>query len=238
MKLMTMRLAIPLLVALLASCSLGPQPFAVQVDSLAANAQPTGQSFVLASAMKDTLPTDLQFQEFAGYLNWALQEQGFVAAQDAQDADLVISLSYGVSDPIEKAEYFRQPVWQRNDLDYIYRPTYYGRRGDCPTEMGYFPVPRYTITGYTQGSRTITVYNQFLGVKAYANGASKSSAAGTELWILNCQVTDERNDLRVVFPIMLAAAKEYFGRTSGRVIPFEINPDDPAVLELRSASLP
>jgi hypothetical protein len=238
MKLMTLRKAIPLLFVLLASCSLGPQPYEVHVDSLAANTSTSGQSFVLASAMKDTPPTDLQFQEFASYLYWALQEQGFVAAQDAQDADLVISLSYGVSDPIEKREYFRQPIWERSDAAYVYRPRNYGSRRDCPSSIGYFPVARHSIVGYTEGSRSITVYNQFLRVEAHTNGASNSSAAGTEVWTLNCQVTDERDDLRVAFPAMLAAAKEYFGRNSGRVIPFEIDEDDPSVLELRSASLP
>lgn len=237
MKLMILRTAIPLLLALLASCSLGPQLYEVKVDSLASESLPEGRNYVLTSAMEGTPSSDLQFQELARQLHWALQDQGFIAAQNEAEADLVIGLAYGVSGPIEKKEYFRQAVWERNDVISVYRPRNYGSRRDCRTDIGYFPVPRYRVTGYTEGSRTITSYNQFLKVTARQSRQIASSTMAPELWSLECQLNSERNDLRAAFPVMLAGGRFYFGKSSGRTVTFELEEDHPDVLEIRGESL-
>ncbi|MCP4092284.1 MAG: hypothetical protein GY747_02455 [Planctomycetes bacterium] len=235
---MTIRFAIPLLLALLASCSFGPQIYEVQVDAQATEPQPESQSYVLASAMEGTSTSDLQFQEFASYLNHALQDQGYRPAFNRADADLVISLAYGISEAIEKKEYYRQPIWETNDAPYVYRAIPTGSRRDCPTSIGYYPAPRHRIVGYTEGSRTVIVFDHTMQVFAMTSRQIGSSMMSLEQWSVDCKVTDARGDLRVTLPVMLAGARIYFGKSSGRTVIFELEEDHPDVLQLMGEPSP
>ncbi len=88
-------------VALLSGCA-GMQParFVSNVDSLAQADAVAKKRYVLLPGGKGVEAGDLQFQEFAAYVEKVLSEKGFVKAATFQDADVVIFLAYAIGESL------------------------------------------------------------------------------------------------------------------------------------------
>lgn len=88
--------AIILVIASVVSGCAAVQPsFSVRVDSISGGAVDK-TSYILLPGNKDTKAEDLQFKEYAAYVNRALIKQGFVPAESFEKADVAIFLVYGI----------------------------------------------------------------------------------------------------------------------------------------------
>ena len=77
--------------------------YRVVVDSLSSLPTLAGQKAFIMPGNKDTIVSDLQFQEFAGVLASALRKQGVETVDNLEQADQVVLLTYGVE--FRAAEY-------------------------------------------------------------------------------------------------------------------------------------
>jgi len=97
---------------LLAGCaSMGRPRFHVVVDSLASAGADQHRTYVLLPGNEGVTWEDLQFQEYSRYVQRALEARGFQPAQEAEDADVAIVLSYGIGDPQTRQYTYSLPVW-------------------------------------------------------------------------------------------------------------------------------
>ena len=83
----------------LSGCATVQQQFRSEVDSLAKSVTFEKKRYVLLPGNKDTEATDLQFQEFSGYIDKVLLERGYIKTNDFIDADLAIFIAYAIGDP-------------------------------------------------------------------------------------------------------------------------------------------
>lgn len=165
----------------------GPSYYGVVVDSIAApDADLKNKTYVLTSAMKNVSDYDIQFKEFARYIENALAKTGYQRVE-GDDADLIIRLAYGIGQP--KTETSTQTVTTASGYSY-------------PVGWTWINVPPQTETVTTKN----TTYERFLMVEAF-----DSSDRRSQLWRTTVRSEGTVSDLRVALPHMIAAAIYNFG---------------------------
>jgi len=197
--------------------------FSVAVDSIAApDVNMQGKTYVIACAIKDVKDDDLQFKEFAKYVENALLEKGCTRVDSEQKADLVVRLSYGVGTPQTTVSTYT------SSYGYSY-----------PVGWMWFTVPP------TVETTQITSYPITLVLETYD---LKTAGQPSQLWkttVTGCSRVPNNieggifvvkywniSDLRVQIPYMIAAAKDVFGSNTGRAIGTVILGSDPRVFDV------
>lgn len=83
---------------LLSACVHRPDAV-IYVNSVNALARPDAsakKTYVLLPAEKDINPSDLQFLEYAGFVEKCLKQKGMAPVGSIQEADLLVFLGYGI----------------------------------------------------------------------------------------------------------------------------------------------
>jgi len=222
-----------ILLGLIPSCTLGPPPFAVAIDALVSRSVGEQRSYILLPGNESVTWDDLQFQEFANYLDRALLARNFVSAENPQEAELAIVLSYGVDAPVTTQESYSRAIWGQTGFHRIYVPSRHSEGEHYREESCYYYTPIYGVTGYRQGVRSITTFLQHAMIVAYDPQDLQESARPVELWRVTMSSAGTRGDLRQSFPVMLAAALPYLAANSGQQIELEIYEDDAVVQMLK-----
>ena len=86
------------------------------VDSIAVSDQSIGRRYLLLPGNQGTTPDDLEFLEYARYVDTALAPLGFLKATSEQEADIAIFVSYGVSAPDASGLLFYPGLWSNRRL--------------------------------------------------------------------------------------------------------------------------
>lgn len=185
----------------------------VAVDSIAVpNAASKGKTYLITSAMQNVGDEDLQFQEFARYIENVLSQRGYIRVRQQETADLLIRLAYGIGDPKTTTETFvigSQP-------EYRYWDWWHDR---------WVIEPAKTETR----QRTTTTYMRHLILEAYDLKDPKRQ----QLWKTTVKSEGRGSDLRIVLPFMITAAVPYFWEnTTGQKV-ITISGRDKRVLDIR-----
>lgn len=230
------RFAVALMcIVLLASCTtMGGTRFLSNVDSLAHADALAKKRYILMSGNKDVPAGDLQFIEYAGYIEKVLTGNGFVKAASIADADVVIFLSYGIGNPQTHQYSYSLPVWGQTGVSSS--NTYgtlstYGNMGTYSGTTTY--TPTYGVKGYTSHVGSYTTFTRFLLMDAYDVATYKKDQKLNEVWKTTVVSVGSGGDLRVVFPYMAAAMKPYVGTNTGKQVEVQLYEDDPEVMQLR-----
>jgi hypothetical protein len=222
---------------LLSGCAaLGPV-FQVEVSGLAAPATESRKSFILIPGLKDVAISDLQFQEYAGHVSRALMSQGFSIAANAETADLVVVLFYGIGDPTSNVRSFSLPVWGQTGVASSHTTgtvNVWGNTGSYSGTTTY--TPSYGVTGYKTHVQSYTTYFRFAQLSAYDFKTYKSTGKEIQLWETTITSTGSSGDLRQVFPILVAAGAPFFGRSTDKNVTVNLLEQDPRVLSVKGIS--
>ncbi len=230
-------LTVLICVGTLASCAtMQPTRFMSNVDSLAQADALTKRQYIIMPGSKDVDKNDLQFLEYAGYVENVLNENGFIKAMLFADADIAVFLAYGIGNPQTHQYSYSMPVWGQTGVSSS--TTYgtlstYGRTGTYSGVTTYNPT--YGVTGYDTQVESYTTYTRFLLMDAYDIAAYKRDQKMIQVWKTNVISTGSNNDLRTVFPYMAVAMKPYIATNTGRNIKVEVLEDDPQVTQLRGS---
>jgi hypothetical protein len=202
-----------------------PPTFNVEVSSLAAPSASTYRTYILLSADPEVDVGDLQFQEFARYIEHALHERGFVVATDESEADVAIMLGYGIGDP--------------NTEQYSYAVPTFGQTGvSSASSYGnttYFQ-PSFGVTGYVPVSGSVTTYRRHIWIGGYDLGHYHETEEAVQIWSTTVTSTGSSGDLRRVFPVMVAAAKPYVATNTQQQRELSLKEDHPEVIRLKGAA--
>jgi hypothetical protein len=210
--------------ALFSGCATMRQPpFSVAVDSLASSTAKEKRTYILLPGNQGVTWDDLQFQEYALYLIRVLNTQGFVSAEKAEDADVVIVLSYGIGDPKTQQYSYALPVWGQTGVSSAYTYGTATAFGNSATYSGTTTyTPTYGVTGYTTQVGSVTTYLRYALVTGYDFKAFKESNRQVQVWRTTITSTGSSGDLRRVFPILIGAAVPYLATNTGRQIPVQL----------------
>lgn len=185
--------------------------YTTKMDSIAVqNADLRNKTYTITSAMKNISKNDIQFKEFAGYVEKILEKHGYKHVDS--DADLLIRLAYGIGAP--KTTTSSQTYTTSGGYSY-------------PIGFTWIHVPPTTETVNTSN----TTYKRFLLLEAYNVENLKA-----QLWKITAKSTGRNSNLREVLPYMLIAAKTVIGKNIRDTTVYRIYAGSPEVLEL--AELP
>lgn len=210
------RLFIASSILLLIGCSSTPK-FHVNVDSLCSTEMAEKKIYILLPGNKDIKVHDLQFKEYANYVNTALQNNGFIQARNGEKAEIAIFLSYGIGDPQTHNYSYSIPTWGQTGVSSsrTYGSVY--SYGGGATYFGYTTyTPQYGITGYQTVTGSSITYFRFMLLDAYDLDIFNKTNQVVQVWKTNVTSTGSSGDLREVFPILVAASSPYMGRNTGK----------------------
>lgn len=218
----------------LSGCATTPK-FYVDIDSISSSNADLKKKYILFSGEEDVKDTDLQFIEYTKYIDNALISIGFVKANKVEDANIAIFLVYGIGNPQEHTYSYVLPMWGQTGVS---SSTTYGSLntfGNTATYSGTTTYnPTYGVTGYIPATGSYVTYFRFLKLTAVDLDEYKKSQKTNQLWQTTVTSTGADGDLRFVFPILVAASKEYLGSNTGKRIQIILTAEDQRVVEIKS----
>jgi len=220
---------------LMLGCAVGPR-FLVKVDSISSTefSSEKTSTYILLPGLKDVDPNDLQFKEYASYVERALTSAGYIRVNDFKDARIAIFLSYGIGDPKEHLYSYSLPVWGQTGVSSSTTygtVTSYGGYASYQGTTTY--TPTYGIKGYTSHVGSYTTFFRFLILDAVDLEEYRQSEKVIEVWRTTVTSKGSSGDLRRVFPVLVGAAKSYIGTNTGKQIDITLTEQDERVLEIK-----
>jgi hypothetical protein len=226
---------VTIVLLLMAGCAARVLHFDVNGSALRDVAAPEKRTYVLYPGIKDVDPNDLQFKEFSTYVHRALLAKGFAPAKEGSPPEIVIFLSYGIGEP--KTTYYSYPII-----------------GQIGGGMSTFSASTYGSGGYAHTTGTVTSFPQ-VGVVATGIGARRdffrwavieavdvAAFAKTQkivqLWRTPMTSSGSSGDLRLVFPVMVAAGQPYMATDTGRQVQRTLTETSPEVLAILGEKKP
>jgi len=197
--------------------------YRVNVDSIRDESYVQNKKYVLLPANEGITDNDLQFKEFSGYVRRALAANEYEEIISFEEAELAIYLGYGISEPQSEQSSYSTPVWGQTGFSSYYNAFY--------DTIVY--TPSYGITGYESHVETLTTYSKFIFLDAYDLTEKKDSQDPVQVWKTTVTSTGPSGDLRKVFPILVAASKDYIGANTGEQLTINICETDEAVLDIK-----
>jgi hypothetical protein len=207
---------------------------AVRVDGIASSSARSKLRFVVLPGMPNVQPEELLFREFRYQTERALLHEGFIASED-QSAEVAIFLSYGIGEP-------------QLHYETITRPTFGlvpGGTYSVDTQSQTFGSATYTrgtvrerqqlaVTGYKTRTRTKVKYDRFLTVSAVDLAYYKATGKIGEMWRTTVTSIGSSDDLRRIFPVMMAAAMRRLAVSTPGKVDVDITENHPRARYIRS----
>jgi hypothetical protein len=184
--------------------------YKLEIDSIKAAENSTANRFIIAPGLNNVKPYDLQFKEYAAYVRRGLESKGYIFAENPEDAEFVVFLAYGISDPIKNEKVYSIPIWGQTGISSSYTSGTLNQYGNTTTYQGTTThTPQYGITGTVNKSRTYYTYNRVIILNAFDLKAYRDKKSEVELWKTNISSVGSGDDFRSVFPVMLGGALEF-----------------------------
>lgn len=224
-----------ILVPILSGC----QQYVVKVDSLRSSDAANKIKYVLFPGNKDTPDTELQYIEFSQFIHRGLQHNGFISS-NPQEADIVIYVFYGIGAPQQNLYSYSQPQWGQTGISSSYTTGMVQSYGNTATYSGQTTyIPEYGITGYSSQVGSYVTYDRYLVLGAIDwQNFLRNNKQVVEVWKTVVTSTGSSNDLRKVFPVMVAAARPYFGKRTENQVTCQLTENDSSVREICGEAKP
>jgi hypothetical protein len=220
-----------LVILLLSGCT--TTQFEVNIDSIS-DPNHTQKTYIILPVNKGVKATDLQFKEYAAYVNRALVQQGLIQADPPNKADLVVFLYYGIGEPQVHNYSYSIPTFGQTGISSSNTTgsiNSYGGYSSYSATTSY--TPTFGVTGSIPVNDTVVTYSRFIILEGLDYAELVNNKKEIQLWKTTITSTGTSSDLRLVFPVMIGAAKEYFLKNSGKKIQVDISEDDNRVIEVK-----
>jgi hypothetical protein len=217
--------------------------FVTFVDSINSTVPMLGKKYIILSGLKDVNINDLQFKEFSTYVNRALESKGYEIAKNINDADIVITLIYRIGEPKEHQVSFVRPIYGQTGVS---SATTHGAIGPS-YGAGMFHntqysstttyTPSFGVVGAVPRTINIVTYTRYVSMRAYDVKLFREEKPENELWRTEIVSTGPSDDLRLVFPVMIAAATPYLGENTGKKVEVQLYEDSKEVLKIKGIEI-
>jgi hypothetical protein len=217
--------------------NLGTPKFYISVDSLAASGANAKKTYLLLPGNQGVTAADLQFKEYAEYLKRVLSKKGYVYTESKDEANLAIYLAYGTGDPETHQYSYELPIWGRTGF---YAPstnvaaTVVNGQTKYMTYTTY--TPEYGYIGYNTHIDSVTTYRRFAVITAYDYEQFKKDEKEVQLWKTTINSTGSSDDLRRIFPVLMAASIPYLATDTGSKVYLSMYETDAIVQEVKGGA--
>lgn len=226
------------MILLLAGCASAPE-FHVHVDSISAPGSSVKTKYVLLPGIKDVNADDLQYREYASYIERALASKGYVKSNSFQEADVAIFLGYGIGDPETHQYTYSLPTWGQTG---VATSSTYGTVNTYGNTATYSATttntPSYGVTGSTTHSGAYTTFMRYMYLDAVDLEEYRNTKKEQQIWKTTVTSSGSSGDLRRVFPILVAALKPHIGKNTGKKVKVIIKEADKRVTEVKGEPVP
>jgi len=211
-----------------------PDVFEVSVDSINSPASHKLKSYIILPNNVGVKEYDLQFQEYAIYVERALNSQGFIKANDLNQANVAIFLGYGIGDPETHKSTYSIPTWGKTGIassNTHGTVNIYGNTATVSSKTTY--TPTYGVTGSTTKTSSHVTYKRFLSISAIDLNKYKEDESEKQIWKTLAVSSGYSDDLRRVLPVLVAASSPYISKNSGQKIKISLKDEDQQVLDIK-----
>lgn len=220
--------------ALTGCAALLPKSVTSNVDGLAAPDADDKKAYIILPGQEGVGVGDLQFKEFASYIETVLERKGFKKTASFDTAQIVVFLSYSVGDPQTHNYSYNVPIWGQTG---VASSTTYGTVSSFGNSASYSGVttnrPTYGVTGYRTQVATETSFTRFVRLEAFDVEDYRAEKKMTQVWTTRAVSVGASNDLRLVFPYMVVSMWPYIGTNTGKMVEVSIEFEDSSVEDLR-----
>lgn len=223
---------------LLAGCN-SASTYQVKVDAISKPVPARTQSYALKSKDPRLGEESLRYKEAADFVRTALSGKGLYEAPNADAADMVVELDYGMEAPRSKIERVSTPVYAQvgGRVRYEAVPVVDARGNASFRNVAVYDAPRSELVGYDEVPRHVTIYEKYLKITARENKPAAEGRPPAELWSIHASAEDESNDLRKYLPIMASATVDYIGQDSSNQKVVKVRADGPGVDFIRKRGI-
>jgi hypothetical protein len=208
--------------------------YTVNVDSISSTEHQESEEYLLLSDSEDININDLQFKEYAGYIDIALQKIGYKKAEKPSDANIAIFLSYSISDPHHHQYSYSIPTYGQTGVSSSNTYGTLSSYGNNTTYSGTTTyTPTYGVTGSTSHTGTSITYVRTMQLTAFDVSNYSADKEMINLWKTSVISNGSSGDLRLIFPVLVAAAMPYIGKNTGREIELSLTENDERILEIK-----
>lgn len=225
-----MRLIFIVIVLLLQGCvvKIGDQTPKVvtSVNSLALPNIQSMRSYLLIPSTPNVSQNDLQFREYANYVNRLLELKGYTLAIDEQP-DIVIFLGYGVGEPEESVNTYQMPIigTSPSGISSI-NGTLTQNSINTRVDATVVEQRNLAITGYTTHTNKTVSFSRHLELYAVDFSTYLSSRELIPVWQTTVTSRGSNADLRYIFPYLVAASNKFIANDSGSIIEITVRQDN------------
>ena len=184
--------------------------FYVGISSIRDSFSNSGIGYFLVPGDENVSINDVQFREYARYVERALQTKGYNRVSSPEEADLLLALWYGISQPQRSSV----PLFGQTGGGTAHIMSTKGYVGSLHTQPTYGMI----------GTLPIRTFSRYFVLVAY-DADSLIDTVGqdpVQIWETTVTSTGKSSDLRRVFPVMVAASYKYIGTNTGQRIDVEI----------------
>ncbi len=223
------------ILAVIFSASGCVRAYHIQVDSISDRSAVLNKVYQIMPGNNGVNSNDLQFKEYAGLLVNVMAMQGYTYASASQPAEMEIYLSYGIGEPEKHTYSYTVPVWGQTGTDvYTQTNTVANPANTASTQYSTTYVePQYGVTGYTEQTGEYTSYKKYVILDAYDIKNGKPGSKLSEVWKVSLSGAGKINDLRKIYPALLAASVNYIGTSTGEVISVDIPADSEVIKAIK-----
>ena len=189
------------------------------------------KSYKIVSSNVQFNEEDLEFQEVSQYIKTALSGRGYYEAPAIDNADMVIDVSYGVSEPQTDFKTKTSPIYGRSSGGFktISTPVI-DRNGNVRyVNSTVFTPSRVEMIGVQEQIIPIITYEKYLRMTSRDNRDIVNKESPTQVWSIYVKNKDESEDLRKYVPLMAAAAIPYVGENTENQQEIRIKEEDDIV---------
>jgi len=187
----------------------------VKIDSLSKPRAEEAISYSIHSSNPLVAEDSLRYKEAVGFVKTALSGKGLYEAPEAQKADIVVNLDYGIGPAQVRQETYSEPVYRTKEGAYHSVSTIVGRDKDGKPIFGTVMVqdpPTQELDGFRDRVVTSIVYEKYLHLTARDNKPAEEGRPPTEIWTIDATSEGESHDVRKNLPVIVAATIDYIGK--------------------------
>jgi len=221
---------------LLAGCN--TTTYVLQVDAIsqtaseeARQAKPA-QSYQVRSHNPRVAEDSLRYKEVSDYVKTALSGKGMYEAPNAEAADVIVEIDFGMETPRMKYEKVAKPIIVRQEGLPTREIIPAGSNADGSTKFKTIRVPgpqTQKIVGWRDEIEPVVVYEKYLKISARENRETVEGRPPPEVWSVNVSAEDESNELRKYMPILASATADYIGQNTKQEKAVDVTENDDSV---------
>lgn len=218
----------------LSGCASAGASFSVSVNSLSSTLASESRTYIILPGNENVNLNDLEFLEYMGYLKRALDIKGFALAENFEDADVAVLLSYGIGDPRDHHYSYAIPTWGQTGVSSSSTSgnvSVYGNTATYSSTTTYRPT--WGVTGYNRVSGSYTTFFRYVVIQGYDLKKYLQSEELVQLWQTQITSRGSSSDLRYVFPVLIGAASAYLASDTKKIIELDLSENDPRVRRVK-----